>query len=334
MQAASAFPVAARTTDAPCPMTQVLTVALPVFAVIAAGLAAGRLALLPANDIEALNRFVFRFAMPAALFGLTARADRLTVADLSPAIAYGVAAAAVMAASYWLARLVLRTSPQEAGAHALGSTFGNAVFLGLPIALSIDGWAQPYVVLMLIEGTFVIALGAALMAPRSAGDARPLRAIKEAILRPLRNPIIAAALAGFAWSIVGRRLGLELSGPAAAFFDLLGRAAGPAALFSLGLFLATPAPLAEGGRMGRILSIAIAKMVALPTLTLGGLWLIGGASTDALGAAALFTAVPTAIGAYVMATQYRVYVREIAASIAITSAISVASISIVLIVFN
>ncbi len=315
-------------------MTLILAVALPVFAVIAAGLAAGRLSLVPTGDIDALNRFVFRFAMPAALFGLTAQADPLTTADLSPAIAYGVAAMLVMGASYWLARLVLGASPQEAGAHALGSTFGNAVFLGLPIALSIEGWARPYVVLMLIEGTLVIALGAALMAPRSSERARPLDAAKDVIIRPLRNPIIAAALAGFAWSIVGRWTGLELSGSMATFLELLGRAAGPVALFSLGLFLATARSSAEGPRSLAIFTIVVAKMAVLPAFALSFLWLIGGADVQTFGAMALFTAVPTAIGAYVMATQYRVYVGEIPASIAVTSAISIASISIVLIVFS
>ncbi len=315
-------------------MTLVLAVALPVFAIIAAGLAAGRLSLIPVGDIDVLNRFVFRFAMPAALFGLTARADPLTTADLSPAIAYGIAAMLVMGASYWLARLVLRASPQEAGAHALGSTFGNAVFLGLPIALSIEGWTQPYVVLMLIEGTLVIALGAALMAPRSTEPARTLHTAKNVVLRPLRNPIIAAALAGFAWSFVGRWTGLELSGSIAAFFELLGRAAGPVALFSLGLFLVTARPDAARPRYSAIFTIVAAKMAALPTIALFVLWLIGGADIKTFGALALFTAVPTAIGAYVMATQYRVYISEIAASIAVTSAISIASISIVLIVFN
>ena len=53
-------------------MSPVLAVALPVFAIIAAGLCAGRFGWMNAGESAALNKFVFRFAMPAALFGLTA----------------------------------------------------------------------------------------------------------------------------------------------------------------------------------------------------------------------------------------------------------------------
>ena len=78
-------------------MSSVILVALPVFAVIAAGLFAGRLKLAGAEDAAALNRFVFRFAMPAALFGLTSGAKQLSHEDGLIALAYGIPALAVMA---------------------------------------------------------------------------------------------------------------------------------------------------------------------------------------------------------------------------------------------
>jgi predicted permease len=149
-------------------MSAVIDVALPVFAVIAVGFVAGRFKLAGADDAAALNRFVFRFGFPAALFALMSKATDLGADDGLLALSYGVPAVAIMALAYILARRMFRLDPQDAGAHAFASVLGNAVFLGLPIALGIEGWARPFVTLMLVEGIVIISLGAILMAPRAA----------------------------------------------------------------------------------------------------------------------------------------------------------------------
>ncbi|MEQ1929158.1 MAG: AEC family transporter [Parvularculaceae bacterium] len=307
-------------------MTAVLSVALPVFAVIAAGFIAGRMKLASADDSAALNRFVFRFAMPAALFGLMSGASGLKAEDGLIALAYGAPALAVMFGAYFLARTMLRLDAPTAGAHAFASTMGNAVFLGLPIALGLDGWGRPFVDLMLVEGILVIGVGAALMAAPEKGPRR--LDLAGVLTRPLKNPLVVAALAGFAVASAG----IALPGPARSFFDILGRAAGPAALFSLGLFLAARRaailPYAPN-----IAAIASFKMALLPALSLALLHFLGVDDPHYRGALALFTVVPTAVSAFIMASQYGRYVEQSAAAIAVTTALSLASISAVLILF-
>lgn len=311
-------------------MSSVITVAFPVFAVIAAGLIAGRLKLASADDCAALNRFVFRFGFPAALFGLMSGASGLTQLDARLAISYGAAALAIIAAAYLVGRKVFALDPPTAGAHAFASTIGNAVFLGLPIALGIEGWARPFVTLMLVEGILVIGAGAALMSPRDgATGGSALRRIAGFLTRPLSNPLVAAALAGFFFA----SLGLTLPGPVRAFFDLAGRAAGPVALFSLGLFFATHRLPPIGATLGKSLSIAALKMVLLPAAAFGIASLLHVGDASYRGALALFTVTPTAVGAFVMASQYGRYVDETAAAIAVTTALSVLSIGAVLVLF-
>lgn len=310
-------------------MNAVLNVAFPVFAVIAAGFLAGRLALAGAEDSAALNRFVFRFGFPAALFALMSGASGMTAKDAKAALAYGAAALAVMALSYVLARNIFRAAPEDAGAHAFASVIGNAVFLGLPIAMGIEGWARPFVTLMLVEGILIIAVGAAIMSPRG-GEKKPLADRARAlILRPLGNPLVAAAIAGFLFA----SLGLTLPAPMRSAFELVGRAAGPVALFSLGLFFATRAMPPLSQTLGRSLAIATMKMLALPALSLLALSALGVADPAYRGALALFTCVPTAVAAFVMASQNRRYVDETAAAIAVTTALSILSIGVVLIMF-
>jgi predicted permease len=308
-------------------MNSVIAVALPVFAIIGAGFLAGRWKILPAEDVAALNRFVFRFAMPAALFGLTARAAPIGGDDLIMALAFGLAALIAILGNYAFARRVFDLSPQEAGAHGFSSGFGNAVFLGLPIAMSIPGWAPHFVVLMLVEGIGVIALGAALLSARD--DANPLKLL----LAPLRNPLVAAMILGLVFSGLAAMTPLALEGPIGVFFDFLGRAAGPTALFSMGLFLATTPtpPIAQVA--GKVASIAIVKMVFLPATVLGALYLFGVTDRALLGAAALFTATPVAVGAFIMSSQYAIYTRETAAAVAASTVLALVSISTVLMIY-
>ncbi len=311
-------------------MITAVTVAFPVFAIIAAGLFAGRFKLATAEDCAALNRFVFRFGFPAALLGLMSGASGLTGLDARLALSYGLPAFISIALAYVFARKIFALEPQTAGAHAFASVIGNAVFLGLPIALRIEGWAQPFVTLMLVEGILVIGVGAALMSPRDTSKGTPLlQRIVNFFKRPLTNPLVVAALAGFVFA----SLGLALPGPVRSFFEILGRAAGPVALFALGLFFATRRLPPVGETIGNTLAIATFKMTLLPAMAFGLATLLQVNDPHYLGALALFTETPVAVGAFVMASQYGRYVDETAAAIAITTALSVFSITAVLVLF-
>ncbi|WP_425410918.1 AEC family transporter [Hyphococcus sp.] len=310
-------------------MSAVITVALPVFAIIAAGLTAGRLNLMSIADSAALNKFVFRIAMPAALFGLTAGTQPPGAEDLAIALSYGAAGLAAIFGAYFLSQPLFKLTGPEAGAHALSSTLGNAVFLGLPIALTMEGWARPFVTLMLIEGVAIIAIGSALLAPRKEG-ASFLNRMSGYIIGPFKNPLVIGMAAGFLYSAFG----LPFSGPAETFFSLLGRAAGPTALFSLGLFLATqpPPPLRQVG--GRVGAIAAMKMAVLPAMALGAAALFGVSDPHYLGALALFVFTPSGVGSFIMASQAGVYQTETAAAVSAATFISVLTISGVLVAFG
>ncbi len=305
-------------------MSAVISVALPVFAIIAAGFIAARVSALGPDDAQALNRFVFRLAMPVALFGLAARTEPPGVADLGIAGAYAVAALIAMFGGYFASKALFRLNSPEAGAHGFSSTLGNAVFLGLPIAMNIDGWARPFIVLMLIEGTVFIAIGAALMAPKENGAG-----VLANLAGAFRNPLVIGMAAGFVYSA----LGLPLAGPFETFFDYLGRAAGPTALISLGLFLATHQFPPVGQVAGRVALIAAAKMALLPALALGLAMALGVSDPNYIGALALFTFVPTGVVSFIMASQYGVYKTEAAAAVLTTTLLSVLTISAVLFYF-
>ena len=309
-------------------MNAVITLALPIFAIIAAGLAAGRLKLMSNADSQALNKFVFRFAMPAALFGLTATTPPPGADYIPLAAAYAFAGLATIFGAYVLARMLFPVAREEAGAHAFAAAIGNAVFLGLPIVLAVETWARAYIVLMLIEGIAVITIGASLMAPRQDGLSVFSR-IRNTLKAPLTNPLVIASSSGFLFSAAG----FSLPESGVAFFGILGDAAGPVALFSLGLFLATNAYPDIGSIAGRAFSILAMKLAFLPALALGAAYLLGVDDPTHVSALALFTFMPSGVISFVMASQYGIYKTETAAALLLSTLCAVFTVSGVLIAF-
>ena len=310
-------------------MANVLALAFPFFATIFAGIVCVRVNWLSKDSINTLNIYVFRFAMPAALFAQTSHTPGLSIHDLAFGVSYLIVAIACILVSYALARHLFKLAAPDAGAHAYAATLGNAVFLGLPIAQSIPGWIEPYVILMLMEGLFIIALGSVLLAAPDQDDAKErnrLGKLSEVFTRSLRNPLILAALSGFIFATLGG----TLPGPIEDTFDLIGRTAGPTALVSLGLFLGSNTPNWRAFGNLPILHIVLMKMALLPLLTFLILSVSGLATPERMGAAMLFTLVPTGIGVYIQASQRGRYVPSVTTAIALTTLLSMVTISAVL----
>jgi predicted permease len=169
----------------------------------------------------------------------------------------------------------------------------------------------------------IIGAGAALL---GAGEGGLVRAF---IIRPLTTPIIIGSLSGAVLALL--RLPPPL--PVAEFMALLGRAAGPVGLFSIGVFLAARRAAPLFPLAPRIAAVAVVKLVALPAMALILFALLAPADPAAKGALALFTLTPTAATAYVMASQFGHSARETAAFIAATTILSLMTISYALIAF-
>ncbi len=305
-------------------MTVILTIALPIFAVIATGFASGRFGIIHSDDGLALNRFVFNIAMPVAIFGLTSRTDPLTPSDLSYSGIYLIASLATLGISYMIARRIFSLPRPDAGVHAFASTLGNAVFLGLPIAQNITDWGRPFIVLMLAEGLIIITLASILIAARVDEEKTTLKTrLLEILLRPFKNPLVLGTLSGFIFGLTG----LPLPNPVSAFLDILGRAAGPTALFSLGLFLSANSIKSQKIFSAQILQIASFKMILLPILMLVGLHIIGINDRNILGASMLFTLVPAGIGVYIQASARGRYAAEAATAIIVTTVASILTVN-------
>ncbi len=316
-------------------MSTLVTIILPLFLIVLAGYVAGAGKWLDIAAAKAIARFVFLFAMPIAIINFYTGATPPGIEVVPLFAGYFLAMVMIIALAAWSGQKLLGLGVRDSGAHAFVSTCGNAVFLGLPIALQVEGWGQPFLMLMILEGIFVFGIATTLMQwdsdQKGAGGPllRLLFGIGRSITTPFKNPVVIASLVG----VVIAYTGFEFPMPMQTFFDLFGRTAGPTGLFVLGLYIAT-LPRAEVQTMlPNIGAVSVLKLLAFPALTAVCVHTFTDGDMVLTGAAVLFTAMPPAIAAIVQASHYQLYEKQTAAAVSVGSMLSLVTLVVVLILF-
>ncbi len=304
-------------------MISVLNVVLPVFAVILAGYGAGRMGWLGEASSEALNRFVYYCALPALFFGSLARIEPARIFDPSFLAAYTGGQLAIFAVAFAVARLLFKNPPAEASLFAMGGIFANSGYMGVPLALvafGADG-LPPTIVSTVFMTMIFIALVTILIETDPYRRADGARIVRDASRAVFQSPLVMSALVGMLWSLTG--VGLPQS--VATFFDLLGAAAGPCALFAIGLFLVGKPIRQDLGEVGAMVAI---KLVVHPLVTWVLAFHVFAVETTWAMVAVVMAALPAGANCFVVAQRYGVYVQRASSGILLSTAVSVVTVSI------
>jgi malonate transporter and related proteins len=300
----------------------ILNTALPFFALIFCGYGAGRLKLLSEASIAGVNAFVFYFALPAFIFNLLATSPLADVVNGPFVAAYLGTGLVVFAAAAVLGYLLFEVGRSEAALQGSAAVLGNTGYMGIPLVAAAfgDRAAIPLVLGLTLEATVLIPLTIILVEAQKGlarGWSHLLGSVAGAMVR---NPIIIAIFTGVLVSAAS----LGLPTPIENFTDLLGRAAGPCALFALGATL-TSFPISTG--ISEVSYMTFFKLLIHPA----AIWF---ATTrlfdvDPLWAtvAILCAALPVAANVFIVAKQYDTYVERVSSAILVSTAISVVTVS-------
>ncbi len=308
----------------------IVNVALPVFAIIVAGVAAGRLKALGPASSEALNGFVYWVALPALLFLGAARTPVAELLNLPFLGAFLGAMLIVFATGAVLGRLLTRERSEILCLQGLTASFSNTGYMGIPLFLAAFGAERlaPAILATVVMGAVMIGIAVVwleLARSHGRGLARALGDVAGALAR---NPLVASSALGFLWSLF--LPGEAPPRPLVTFCELVGGAAGPCALFAIGLFLAGQPLRAPEAEIGWIVAL---KLLAQPALT----WLLTLTvfPQDPFWAASaiLLAALPTGGLTFVTAQRYGVYVARTSTAILVSTALSVATLSALLAVY-
>src|SRR3546814_368395 len=114
-------------------MQPVFDVVLPVFAILAAGWAAGRFGPFPPSATGVLNDFVYWVAFPVLIFKAMATAPLAAIFDLPFLAAYSAGVFGTFALSYVVGLLVFRSRPAALALQAMCVVFANTGYMGVPL---------------------------------------------------------------------------------------------------------------------------------------------------------------------------------------------------------
>jgi malonate transporter len=309
-------------------MQVVLDVALPVFGIMVAGYIGGR-TVLGEMASHALSQFVYWFALPAVLFLGMARQSLGDIFNLPFIGAYLGAMLVVYLLGAVIGRLIAREDKAVHAMQGLNACFSNTGYMGIPLFIAAFGAERllPAIIATVImsaimTGIAVIVLELVRSGGRSLGGA--LGDVARALIR---NPLIVASVAGLLWNLAG----LPLPVPLINFCQLTGSAAGPCALFAIGIFLAgRPLDFAAWRTVGWLVPLKLVVQPALTWLLIVTLFPLDRFWT---GAALLLAALPTGALTFVVAQQYQVYVERTSQVILLSTLASVPVLSVLLIVY-
>ncbi len=295
---------------------------LPFFALIALGYWAGRMRFFTAEATAYLTKFVFYFALSAMLFRFAANLSLAEVLDWTFVGAYLWGTAFVYLIATAVALLRWR-GIEEAAVEAQCAVIGNVGFLGIPMLALLLGENAVGPVLMVLAVDLVVFGSLIVILITGARDGRPSFAILKTIgMGLLKNPMIVSIALGLLWS----SFALPIPGPVNEFLAILGAAATPGALFAIGASLA--------GKSAERVTIAgwlsFCKLVLHPAAVAIAALLIFPVEPYAAGVMIAAAALPVAGNVYILAQHYGVAPTRVSASILISTAISIVTVSVVI----
>ncbi|MEM9988556.1 MAG: AEC family transporter [Pseudomonadota bacterium] len=277
------------------------------------------------EDARRFSRFIFTVAMPLAVFNFMRQNEIPGPEYIGLAAGYLIALATTASFAFWIARRFCHLSIRESGAAVFTTICGNAVFLGLPIALAIPGWGRAFLMLMVLEALFVFAIGAVLMTWPEAQEVEDKKktdflkirgTVFNAMIRVARNPIIIAAFLGGLLVLFDLQLPPLVAEPLALF----GGIASPLGLFVLGLYLVILPRAQEKMPWRLLISLLPLKLIFFPLLAAGLTYSFTGSAT-LTATIAFFTCLPPAVSSVVLAATYGTLERRTAAMVAVGSVV-------------
>ncbi|WP_096784513.1 AEC family transporter [Rhodobacter sp. CZR27] len=300
-------------------MLPVLLKTLPFFALIGTGYLAGRTRFFTPEATAWLTKFVFYFALSAMLFRFAANLSLAEIWSGPFVLAYLSGCAAVYALAAGVARL-RGVNTEEAAIEAQCAVIGNTGFLGVPMLVLLLGAQAAGPVLMVLAIDLIVFSSLITLIITGVRERHmSLRIVKVLAQGLLKNPMIVSMVAGLAWSATA----LPVPAPVNDFLALLGGAATPGALFAIGASLATKS--AERVEVAAWLSFC--KLVLHPAAVAITALLIFPVERQAAGVMISAAALPVAGNVYILAQHYGVAPQRVSASILISTAVSILTIT-------
>jgi len=299
----------------------VLGAVFPVFGLVACGYLAGRFRIVTQASSHALNQFVYAFALPAMLFVAVYRGSLEEILSGYFLLAVIVATLATAIVGFTISHLSA-APPAESTMRALNASFANTGYLGIPLVTVAYGERAALPAALATVATNIVSFALAIVclelfvSPRRGGVRRALGGVARS---PLIWPIALA--------IVLVAVDLKIPTPVERFASLLAAAAGPCALFAIGLFVsqlsirAGAAASWQSTLLKLVLHPVLMALLAFYILNVDPFW---------AKIAVVCASLPLGATAFVLAQRYKLLEAETSTGAVISTAVSVVTVSMVM----
>jgi hypothetical protein len=223
--------------------------------------------------------------------------------------------------------------------YGMITTYGNTGFLGIPLLVAAFGqeaavpaailtFIYDLVIITLVTGTFETAK---VLNKKHSGQTSLLILPGMIAKSVLLNPINASLLLGVIVAVAQ----IPLPEPVYVFAETLGPAAGPTALFALGLGLSEQQTVLKNKnyQLSELFTLLGLKLVALPLIAALFVYVVFPLDDDLWATSVvILSALPTGAIVYVFAEKYQTLMKQVPLYILATTVVSIFTISVFLMV--
>lgn len=302
-------------------MLEIFLKTLPFFLLIGLGYVAGRTRFFPEEATAYLTKFVFYFALSAMLFRFSSTLAFDEILNIPVLTAYLTGTMTVYLLVTAVA-LIRRRPMAEAAFEAQCGVIGNVGFLGIPMLAVLLG-PEAVGPVMMVLAVDLIVFGSLIVILVTASRGRFSLAIFGTVAVGLaKNPMIVSISLGLLWSVYD----LPMPGPADEFLSILGAAATPGALFAIGASLASK----SAEKLTVAVELSVIKLFLHPAVVAVFALLVFDVAPYDAGVMIAAAALPVAGNVYILAQHYGVAPQRVSATILISTAVSIVTLSAVI----
>ena len=303
-------------------MIDILLKTLPFFALIGVGYLSGRTRFFSEEATAYLTKFVFYFALSAMLFRFAANLTFADVFDWNFVLAYllGTLSIYVIATIVGMVRGI---GVAQSAVEAQCAAIGNVGFLGIPMLALLLGESAIGLVMMVLAVDLIVFGSLIVIIITGSRDGRMSPAILRTVgMGLVKNPMIVSISLGLLVSAFA----LPIPAPVNEFVTILGGAATPGALFAIGASLASK----SAERLSVAGWLSFCKLVLHPIAVAVAALMIFDVAPYPAGVMIAAAALPVAGNVYILAQHYGVAPQRVSATILISTAFSVLTVSAVI----
>jgi malonate transporter and related proteins len=300
-------------------MLEILDLALPFFGLILLGVVAARHWGRGEEGLVWLNIFLVYFALPALIFRTVAAAPFEKLVDWPFVGATTSVTIATFFGAFAASRLLFATAPRTAALQGTAASYGNVGYMGLPLAVAFFGpeAAVPAALVFCFDCAtqFVLAPLLVTLIHEENEETHAAVIVRRIAAQVLSHPFIIATLLG----VVASALRFQPPEAVATLLDMLMKAAGPCALFALGVTVSLRRFSGIGGTLPMVVAT---KTLLQPIAAYLVLSLVPGLDPVWRHAGVMMAALPTASNAFILATQYDANVEGASTAVIVSTVMS------------